>query len=103
MNSTRARQAIVGAIVWTLVLVGAVNHMSAPDAAPTMAPGCALERTGMFNPCARLDTTQVQDRRVRDACEWVGGKYAGHWAMVPCHYVSATLDVIVERQPDGPM
>ncbi len=51
-----------------------------------------------FNPCATLDTTQVQDRRVgAPTCVWDRDTQA--WVQVPCHYSSPTLDITITRQP----
>ena len=51
-----------------------------------------------FNPCATLDTTQVQDRRVgAPTCVW--DKQGEAWVSLPCHYTDDTLDLTITQQP----
>lgn len=92
MNTPRKTIATIVA----LLLFGA----TAPEritGTPSRAPdSCTAPQGALFNPCARLDTTQVQDRRA-GPCEWVGGR----WATVPCAYFNEDqgLDITIERQP----
>jgi hypothetical protein len=68
MNRITPRQYVIGAVVWLLVIGGALTR-GADDTAPSTAPVCGIVQTGMFNPCAHLDTTQVQDRR-QESADW---------------------------------
>lgn len=96
------RDMITGLTVVLITLLSLVAWHAAPVAGQpviatlTMAPGCELPRTGPFNPCARLDASQVQDRRAAP-CEWLTGSQ--QWAAVPCHYRDANLDTTILAQP----
>jgi hypothetical protein len=59
----RTREWLVGYAVAACVAIG-VGHEIADAMRPAPAPvACADQRGTLFNECARLDTTQVQDRR----------------------------------------
>lgn len=66
MSHITTRQAAIGAFVWLLLIGGGIARATAPSATP--ADPCHVASTGhmTFNPCATLDTTQVQDRRPQE-------------------------------------
>ena len=52
---------------------------------------CELPREGMFNPCATLDTTQVQDRRGNPAA-YYPAEWHGHLAPEGGGYACASYE-----------
>jgi hypothetical protein len=62
MRTLTPTQAVVGVVIWLMIIIGAGQAIMTSGHAPTPAP-CTPQAHVMFNTCATLDTTQVQDRR----------------------------------------